>query len=540
MSEVERIRRLLDGKAAGVTAASNGARPTADEVPWPENPPELVENGDVSDSVLADQAAHDVLRGRWRWCVGLGWLEWDGTRWATRDDVAVSEVVRKYLAVQFGQKTAQAGTSLNQGRLKELQVLLSAAKVRNVTALARGIEGISTLAEQLDANPDLLNTPSGVVNLRTGQARPHDPALLMTKITRGSYRLGYTHRDWEMALEALPKPERDWYQARAGQGVTGHTNPDGILVLLQGGGENGKSLLTTDGVVPALGDYADVASHKLLSTTNEHSEEMASLRGQRFLVSEEMTEGRALNIAVIKRIQDVGEIKARQVYKSNMTFKATHSLFATTNYLPVVNETDHGTWRRLALLVFPYTFRKPGEECRRPEERQGDPQLKARIKANRGGQHDAIVTWVVEGAMHWYAAPDTALAVTEKVAADTRAWRTEADRVLGFWDAVLVADPAACVLTTDMLEAFNDWLKSNGHNAWPKELFHPRFKSHTETNRHGVQERRTRNPVGLVRRGLDRFNTPPIPKQSVVYVGVRYRDENDEDQGDGEDPDQHK
>lgn len=507
-------------------AAGRSKEPSADEVPWPNAPTDAAENGDVSDSVLADQAAHDVLCGRWRWCVGLGWLEWDGSRWATRDDVAVSEVVRQYLAAQFGQKTAQAGTTLNRERLKELQALLSATKVRNVAALARGIDGVLTLAEQLDADPDLLNTPSGIVSLRTGELRKHDPALLMTKMTRGSYRPGYTHPDWQQALEALPAPERAWYQVRAGQGVTGHPNPDGILTLMQGGGENGKSLLTTDGVVPALGDYADVASHKLLATTNEHSEEMASLRGQRFLVSEEMTEGRALNVTMIKRIQDVGEIKARHVYKSNMTFKATHSLFATTNYLPVVNETDHGTWRRLALLRFPYTFRKPEEELRHQDERHGDPQLKARVKANCGGQYDAIVTWVVEGAMRWYANPDTAMAVTKKVAADTRAWRVEADRVLGFWDEQLIADSGACVLTTDVLKAFNEWLEGNGHKPWSKELFGPRFKGHAETSRRGAEERRTRNPVGLIRRGVDAFSAAP-PKQAMVYVGVRFRTDDD-------------
>lgn len=487
--------------------------------------------GDVSDSVLADQAAKAILQGNWRWCVGLGWLQWDSKRWATRDDVQVSEVVRKFLAVQFGEKlTAEGGANLNPKRLQELQTLLSAAKVRNVTTLARGIDGIATVAEQLDSNPDLLNTPSGVVDLRTGKPSAHKPELLMTKMTRGSYRPGFKHRDWDKAIEALPLAERVWLQTRAGQAVTGYPNPDGILVLMQGGGENGKSLLSTDGLVPALGDYADVASHKLLSNSNEHSEEMASLRGQRFLVSEEMTEGRALNITQIKRIQDVSEIRARHVHKSNMTFQATHSLFATTNYLPVVNETDHGTWRRLALLIFPYTFRKPGEELRHKDERHGDPLLKARIKANRGNQYDAIVTWVVEGAMRWYANPDTALAVTDQVVKDTRAWRAEADRILGYWDTRLKADPKTCVLATDLITAFNEWLTENGHNAWPKELFHPRFKSHTETNKNAVRETRTTEPtkLGLIRYKPGQLNTPPVPKRPVVYIGVRYRTDADE------------
>src|SRR5207342_835538 len=140
------------------------------------------------------------------------------------------------------------------------------------------------------------------------------------------------------------------------------------------------------------------------------------------------------------QIQDVGRITARHVHRDNFTFQASHSLFTTTNYVPIVNETDHGTWRRLTLLSFPYTFRKPGEPMESDSDRRGDPTLKARIRQDANGQHDAIVTWAVEGAMRWYADPDTALQPTETIAEDTRAWRAEADRILGFWDEHLTAD----------------------------------------------------------------------------------------------------
>jgi hypothetical protein len=71
----------------------------------------------------------------------------------------------------------------------------------------------------------------------------------------------------------------------------------------------------------------------------------------------------------------------------------------------------------------------------------GDPTLKARIKQGAGGQHDAIVTWAVEGAKRWYADPARSLTMTTKVEADTRAWRSEADRIMGFWSERL---PRAC------------------------------------------------------------------------------------------------
>ena len=283
--------------------------------------------------------------------------------------------------------------------------------------------------------------------------------------------------------------------------------PDGVLPIAQGSGENGKSCVLTDGILPALGDYAAPASPKLIAAnTTEHSTERADLRGQRFLIAEELTENRTLNVTAIKQIQDVSRIKARYLYKDNVTFNASHSLFITTNYRPVVTETDHGTWRRLALVVFPYTYRKPGEPRLAPTDRLGDPQLKARLRAGVEGQHDAVVTWAVEGARRWYATGMPSL--PPSVEADTREWRIDADRILGFWDDRLIADPETGVVTTELHAAFNTWMDSNGHTRWPKELFGSRFRSHAETTRHHVVERR---PVTVMRCGSRaRQDRPPV------------------------------
>ena len=416
-----------------------------------------------TDARLAETIADDVLADRFLWCAGLGWLAWDRYRWAGCTDVTVTEAVRQYALDRFaavlgGMRTGD-GNPGNTNALDGWRSVLSAGRQRSILGLARGL--VEHHADELDADLDLMNTPEGVVDLRTGALLPHNPDLLMTRLTSGGYRPGFRHPDWEQALEALPAPERAWFQVRIGQAVSGHTTPDGILPILQGSGENGKSALTTDGTVPALGDYASMASIKLIQSAkgNEHSTERADLRGKRLLVAEEMTESRAIDVTALKQIQDVTIITARYVHKDNMTFDASHSLLTTTNYIPVVNEVDHGTWRRLALLRFLYTFRKPTEELEAATDRRGDPTLKARIRAGADGQHDAIVTWAVEGAMRWYADPDNALAVTEQIAADTRAWRTDADRILGFWDAGLVPDRGACVTTTDMREEFNFWLE---------------------------------------------------------------------------------
>jgi hypothetical protein len=44
-----------------------------------------------------------------------------------------------------------------------------------------------------------------------------------------------------------------------------------------------------------------------------------------------------------------------------------------------------------------------------------------------------------------------------------------------------MADLDAWVLTAEMVEVFNAWLRSNDQKEWSKETFGPRFAQHSET-----------------------------------------------------------
>lgn len=481
---------------------------------------------DYSDAILAPRLATERFSGQFRWSPGQHWLQWNGSRWRTVNVAVPIEEGRAWVAGEL--KTLIGGLRVGEidgEEVKKWTALLSRNRISAIVGLCQGQPGILAGDDEFDAHADMLNTPAGVVDLATGEVVAHDPNLLLTKITRGNYVAGFTHPDWEMALEALRPAEQEWFQARIGQAITGHPTPDGIMPVLQGSGENGKSLLTTDGLVPALGDYGSLASAKLVSANRggEHSTEMADLRGKRLLIAEEMTEKRALDVTTIKRVQDVGRIRARALYRDNMEFDASHSLFVTTNYVPVVNETDHGTWRRLALLRFPFTFRKAGDTLDRPTDRRGDPGLKARLRQGAEGQHDAVVTWAVEGALRVHRIGPAALAVTPRIRQDTDGWRGSADRILGYWNERLIPDASAKVSAGDLLADFNTWLVDNGHaHRWSRETFAPRFAEHFRTQDQRVVQERTRELAGLV----PRFGVMPTGGPDArlsVWVGVRWR-----------------
>ena len=173
--------------------------------------------------------------------------------------------------------------------------------------------------------------------------------------------------------------------------------------MLKGSGANGKTTIV-DAVREALGDdYAvTLPDRVLLARTGDHPTEMMVLRGARLAMMEEFPELGHLNVKRLKDLHGSGEMTARYIAKDSVTWKPTHTVFVTTNYLPRVDESDHGTWRRLALVEFPYRYRQAHEADQTNFDRVGDPNLRERLRRGGDGQHEAVLAWLVAGAVKWY------------------------------------------------------------------------------------------------------------------------------------------
>jgi putative DNA primase/helicase len=122
------------------------------------------------------------------------------------------------------------------------------------------------------------------------------------------------------------------------------------------------------GVQAVLGDYFLLASDRIMiADPSAHPTELMDLRGARLALIEETPEEGRLSVNRLKKVVGNPSITARRIRQDPVTFPATHTLFISTNYRPIVEETDHGTWRRLACLRFPYLFRKPGQALTGPQ-----------------------------------------------------------------------------------------------------------------------------------------------------------------------------
>jgi putative DNA primase/helicase len=478
--------------------------------------------GELTDALLAERFTDDVLDGRYCWASGLGWMKWDGKRWSHAPDEAVKEECRQWVKTRT-QEAARAAAETDdiKGNLRRANDWLriqAKSRIEAIVSLSRGI--VLRAGSEFDDKPDYLNAANGIVDLRTGDLLPHNPSYLLTRLADTDYRPGAEHQDWTSAMEALPDDVRAWYLARLGQAITGYTTPDDMMIVQQGTGANGKSTVMA-AIQAAIGDYYHVVSHRaLLADASTHPTELMDFRGARMSVLEETPEEGRLSVTRLKMLVGTPQITARRIHQDAVTFNASHSLFINTNYRPLVDQTDHGTWRRLALVVFPYKYVKK-EKIKGDNDREGDAQLRERLRTGKE-QREAVLGSLVEYAVAWYKNGKMMPELPEKVEEDTQAWRKESDLILSYADERLVFDAGKHVTAKDLLADFNEWLQGKNMRAWGDKTFSQRFGDHELAQEHHAEKKFTARKPGLSR-SANSFDKPT--EHYHAWFGVSFLDE---------------
>lgn len=420
----------------------------------------------------AEAAAAGFLVGRFRWVDGIGWHAYANGVW--RNHVAgkteLLDTVRQVIRHQIDE-FQRAGDDREQVRL--WKSLLTKQRIENVADIAKGLNGILTRHEELDHGSMLVNCRNGVFNLSTGLLDRHNARYLLTKQTGAAYEPGATSRTWDKLLAAVPVDVQPWLQLRLGQALTGEF--DQSLTLTVGGGQNGKSAFMS-AIMRAFGDYATIVPHRILHVGNgQHPTELMELRGRRLVLMEETPEEGQLDPHQLKTIIGTPQISARRMRQDPITFNASHSLFINTNHFPQVPSTDHGTWRRLLAIRFPFRFVNPGTVERLGQgERWGDPDLTNAI-ARDPDLPAAALAWVVEGATRLLANRSALHDLPPAVDEATAQWRADSDVCYQFATEHLKLTPNHLVPGAYMVDRFNMFLESQGKRKWSNRLIHARL-----------------------------------------------------------------
>ncbi len=450
----------------------------------------------LTDSRLAERLADDHLRDQYRYCGPLGgWHRYNGATWEACADEEVIEQTRQYLRDLLAEAVQNGADA---PRLSQLAALQNRSRITAVAGLCRGMDGVLTDPLDFDDDPWLLCVGNGVVDLRTGQLQPHDPDLLMLRRTKVDYLPDATHPDWDRALQAFPDADTAaWAQIVLGTGVTGQAATSDEAHFLIGGGANGKT--TIIGACRfALGDYAKVIAASLLGGSSPgHPTIKMELFRLRLAIVEELQEGHLLDEARVKEITGSAEIVAYRMRQDPVTFPPSHTLVVSSNHTPKVRGTDTGIWRRLRLVPFPHTFTGSAAE----------PMLRQRLHTGRA-QQQAVLAWLIEGALTYHRAGQTIPAPPKVVQDATAQWRTDADEIASFLAQYYELHPAGEVETTTLLDEFNEHMVNvERGRPWGRNTFTERIKGSAWGAANGVEIGQHPRSRRSVVRGIRRQTT---------------------------------
>ena len=337
------------------------------------------------------------------------WIVYDGSRWVENEldarklsqeltDRQLSEA-RKMLSAarKKSDDAVEAGDPEETGATKKeirkaekcRSEVLKRRKSSSITAtLAEAAPGCQIDVMELDADPYLLNTPGGTVDLRTGKIRPHDPEDYCTKITAVSP--DDKNADvWETFIDQITLGDKDlarYLQEIVGLSIIGTVKREELLIAT-GGGNNGKSTCFNT-IHKVLGDYAGMLSAETLTVKSRKnkSPEYAELRGKRFIIAAELEEGQLLDTATVKKLCSTDPIIAEKKFKDPFVFTPSHHVLLYTNHLPRVGSTDKGTWRRLVTIPFLAAFE------------EGKGQIKDYETYLFNHCAGAVLSWLIRGA----------------------------------------------------------------------------------------------------------------------------------------------
>jgi len=414
---------------------------------------------------------------------GLGWLAWDGRRWAQRNAFATVKGCAIKSARAILEEAGRAGGAGDDTRCKDLKswahTSQAGPRLREAIALVQVDEKIIANIDEFDTNPWLLNVANGTINLRTRKLQPHRREDLITKLAPVVFNAKAPRVRFEKFMkEIIPTREmREFVKRAVGYSLTGLTDEQ-VLFLLLGIGENGKTTFVELIMKGLLGpDYAKKASSELLLAQkySKVSNDVARLRGARFVVSAETDQGRELAEAKVKELTGGDTLTARFLFKEEFEFTPVAKLWLYTNHRPVIKGTDDAIWRRIR--VIPFNMKFP------PEKRDG--KLDETLHEELSG----ILNWALEGCIDWQREK---LNPPEAVLRETEEYREEQDTLGGFIDEYCIEKPGVCVSCQKLYAAYQGWAKDREgrRNVLTQQQFGEAMKARGRERKRKGEDRR--------------------------------------------------
>lgn len=341
---------------------------------------------------------------------------------------------------------------------------------------------LPTIGETPSLN--VLNVANGLLDLKTGRLRPHDPDFMSTiQIPVAWNPKAKAPRFEQFLTETLPGSEEIACE------ILGYElYPSGkfqTAVLLQGGGDNGKSkFLFVCRSLLGRTNYSAVTLHSLI----ENRFASAELFGKLANISGDLDARSIKRTDTFKMLTGEDSIMAERKNGHPFTFVSFALPLFSANEPPLTSDQTHAYFRRWIILPFNRKFVRGID---------ADVNLEDKLAAEIEG----ILVLAVKGLRRLLKRGRFDL--PEPVQAAKDEYEMRLDSVKTFIAEVCTVGPDRWIVKSSLYRVYRDWAKEQGRPPMSAPMFNQRLKEHLGDAVDGTRQKRVdgRN-VGLVWRGI--------------------------------------
>lgn len=399
------------------------------------------------------------------------WYLWDDIHWK-RDKTGEIQRKAKDIMEQMRDDAATIeDDELQKKYLHHISRSETSTKIEAMIKLAGTEPEIPILTEALDTDPLLLTCKNGTIDLKTGILRPSKRSDYITMTSPCVYDPDAECPQFDAFLYRIMDGNENLIEflwEAIGYSLTGLTIEQ-VFFILWGGGSNGKSTFI-EIIKAMLGDYAQTApTEALMEKKGESiSNDIAKLKGARFVSAVESGSGKKLHEVLIKQMTGGDAMSARFLFAEFFEFYPTFKLWLATNFKPKIFGVDHAIWRRIRLIPFTVTI---------PPEEQ-DKNLGSKLKEELPG----IFAKAVRYAKRW---TEQGLSLPEEVNAATLEYREEMDPLKIFLESVCVIADAQEVRASVLYNGYESWADQEKEKPLTKRTFGTHLKARGFTQKRG-------------------------------------------------------
>lgn len=363
---------------------------------------------------------------------------------------------------------------------KNIRYVRSSKGMKAIKEIFATIKDIGSDPTMYNTQEYLLNTDSGVVDLRNGEIGKFDKTLLMSMNThcevsyeppkkwlefleqifvRGE---GNTSKDKEETRQII-----DLVQQIVGLALTGYTREQKLFILY-GYGSNGKSTFINT-IKKIMGDYAHKVDSSVLLAKDSASNSnvmfsLAQLVGKRLIITSETDDNERMSEKTVKDITGDDIITARELYGKGFEYLPQFNVFMCTNNLPIIRGTDYGIWRRIFVIPFVHTFK----------DEEKDPDMPRKLQE----EMPSILGWCIQG-YRKYCDNGARLIMPDCIKEVISVYKEDMDVVSRFLAKCCVTDDEGQNRETcaDVYSAYKMWAKDNTDYTMKENNFYKNLKS---------------------------------------------------------------